>query len=380
MSLLSCQLDAYLTQTDAAVLDTRAHPDGVEVRLGATLLYPEGGGQPDDHGSVAGRPVRALRKDADGVVWHLLDDAPAQETVTVTVDWGRRFDHMQQHTAQHLISAIAADRFGALTTAFHLRPGVCDIDLSRGLSAKELRALESAVNTAIRDNLAVRAQVSSVEALDAVRTRGLPAGFSGDVRLVEIDGLDLNTCGGTHVASLGELQAVSLMPLQKNKGGAKLRYLAGGRLLSRLAETYAREHTISKLLSSGLSEHAEGIRRLQQGAKDAARSQKALLGELASFIGGDLARQARPHLHREEADMNFLRAAATAATSAAPERTFLLTGGGMFMVAGPEAAVKALGPQVAALLGGRGGGARGRFQGRVGSLDQIEAAVAMISA
>jgi misacylated tRNA(Ala) deacylase len=378
MSLLLCQHDAYLRQGTAHVLAHLPHPDGVEVRLSAALLYPEGGGQPDDHGTIDNLPVRGLRRDTDGFVWHLLDTLPAADTVSVVVDWVRRFDHMQQHTAQHLISAIAADAFGAPTVAFHLREEVCDIDVDATLSARDVRDLEARVNAAIRDNRTVRARVADADELDEARTRGLPDGFSGEVRLIEIEGLDLNTCGGTHVAALGELQAISLMPPQKNKGGTKLRYLAGGRVLSALDDTFRREHALSTMLSCGPGDHAAAVKRIQDAARDTARAHAQLTIELAGLLGAALATQPVPHLHRDDADMAFLRAAASAAVEAAPERTVLLTGSELFMLAGPPDTVAATGPKIAALLGGRGGGARGRYQGRFASLDALPEALALI--
>lgn len=360
------------------MVDHRPHPDGVEVRLSETLLYPEGGGQPDDHGTISGAPVRGLRRDA-GAVWHLLDRLPEAGEVEVIVDWARRYDHMQQHTAQHLISAIAEDLLDAPTTAFHLRPDVCDIDVGRVLSEEEVHRLEVHVNAAIRDDRPVTVRTTTADKLDAVRTRGLPAGFRGAVRLIEIAGIDSNTCGGTHVATLRELQVISLLPPQKSKGGTKLRYLAGGRVLAQLSASHRREHAISTLLSCGPAEHAEAIQHLQQGARDTGRAHKQLMAELATLQGAAVARAQSPHLHREGADMDFLRAAASTATAEVPERVFLFTSDTMFMLAGPPESVSALGPQVAGLLGGRGGGARGRYQGRIGSLDRIGAVISLLT-
>jgi len=193
MAILTCQRDAYRRSMIVPVREVLPVDEGVEVVLEDTVLYPEGGGQPDDHGTLDGQPVLGLRKTAEGHIAHRLAAAPAQDSVALTVDWARRFDHMQQHTAQHLISALAADRFDALTTAFHLREGVCDIDLSRKLTQREASELQAAVNDEIRAARSVQHTLVSAEDLDAVRTRGLPAGLTGPVRLVEIAGIDRNT-------------------------------------------------------------------------------------------------------------------------------------------------------------------------------------------
>lgn len=374
MAILTCQRDAYRRSLIADVHEILAVDGGVEVVLEDTVMYPEGGGQPDDHGTLGGHPVLGLRKTAEGRVAHRLAAAPAQASVEITVDWARRFDHMQQHTAQHLISALAADRFDALTTAFHLRDGMCDIDLSRKLTQPEADALQTAVNDEIRAARPVQHTLVAAEDLDSVRTRGLPEGLTGPVRLVEIEGIDLNTCGGTHVANTAELQAVVLLPPLSQKGGCKLRYLAGGRVINGVREAHDREVTLSRSLSCGPAEHATAIRRLQDDSKGAAREKKALLMALSGLRGAELARSGAARFHHDEADLGFLRGVGAAASAAAPERVFVLTGGpdgqpGVFMLIGPAAAVAATGPQVAAAVSGRGGGAKGRYQGKAQQLD-----------
>ena len=363
MAILTCQRDAYQRSLTVPVHEVLPVEAGVEVILEDTILYPEGGGQPDDHGTLAGQPVLGLRKTVEGRVAHRLAAAPTQASVELMVDWTRRFDHMQQHTAQHLISALAADRFDALTTAFHLRDGVCDIDLSRKLTQREANALQAAVNDEIRAARPVQHTLVSAEALDSVRTRGLPKGLSGPVRLVEIEGIDRNTCGGTHVANLAELQAVVLLPPLSQKGGCKLRYLAGGRVISGLRSAHDHEVTLSRRLSCGPEAHAEAISRLQGDAKRAAREKKALMMELSGLRGIELARSGAARFHHEDADLGFLRGVGTAAAAEAPERVFVLTGGtdgqpGVFMLIGPADAVAAKGPLVAAAVSGRGGGAK----------------------
>ncbi|MFT5680411.1 MAG: misacylated tRNA(Ala) deacylase [Myxococcota bacterium] len=379
MSLLACQHDAYRRSMVAAILDVIPGEGSVELILADTVLYPEGGGQPDDHGTLDGQPVLGLRKTDRGVA-HRVATQPSGESVEVVVDWARRLDHMQQHTAQHLISAIAADRFNAATTAFHLRADLCDIDLSRTLSAAEVDALQAAVNAEIRAGRAVGAVEVDPEDLDAVRCRKLPDGLTGPVRLVEIDGIDRNTCGGTHVASTAELQAVVLLEPLSHKGGCKLRYLAGGRVISGLSAANDRETVLSRALSCGPDQHAEAIGRMQAEAKAASRSRKALQMELAGLLGAQLAASGQARLHREDADLGFLGGIASAALRQRPDTTFLLTcgkdgGAGMFVLAGPPDAVAALGRQVAEAVEGRGGGRAGRYQGRAQRLDLAALAV-----
>lgn len=370
MSVLRCQREPYLRQMTTTILGIIPINDAglVDVILEDTILYPEGGGQPSDLGDIDGEPVLSLRKDPQGRVCHRLARPPARETVTVTVDWPRRFDHMQQHSAQHLISALAADRFSAETMAFHLRPDVCDIELSRELSVAEMGALEAEVNAEIRAARPIRARLVSAAELDNVRTRGLPENFSGPIRLIEIEGVDLNTCGGTHVNSTAALQSVVLLPPQKHR----LRYLAGGRVHTAVRRGAARDQALSQMLSCGVDEHRDAIERLKQSAKQTRSALREAQQELSAFLGVALAEASSPLLHRPGADMNVLRAIATAATARAPLRVFLLLGDGVFMLAGPDATVADRGPRIAAALGGRGGGRGGRFQGRMTRIDTRE--------
>jgi Ser-tRNA(Ala) deacylase AlaX len=347
------------------------------VRLADTVLFPEGGGQPADHGTVGGEGVRGLRRDGEDVV-HLLG-APVEGEVVVALDWARRFDHMQQHSGQHLLSAIAQDRFGLPTTAFHLGPERSDIEVDGEIDGATLAALEAAVNDAIRADLRVGVRTVTVEQMASlpVRTRGLPDGFAGGVRLVEIDGVDLNTCGGTHVVRTGHLQCLKLLAVERLKRGTRLHFAVGGRVLRLLGEALARETALTRLLSCGPAEHLAAAERALDDARTQAKAAKALAAELARAIGAGLTPTGSPpavRFHRDEADLPFLNTVADTLRAAHPDTVAVLTGGtreGVFLVAGPEARVATLGPRVAAALDGRGGGARGKFQGKAARTDGL---------
>jgi len=382
--LLPCQIDSYRQSNRAAVRSCEpAGESTFDVVLSESVLYPEGGGQPSDGGTVGGLPVMSLRTRSDGAVVHTLGGAVSGE-VEVTVDWSRRYDHMQQHTSQHLLTAIAQDRFGLATTAFHLGAERCDIELDGMLSAADLTALEAAVNAEVRAARPVATKLARPDELAAlgVRTRGLPEGFQGDVRLVSIEGIDLNTCGGTHAANTAELQALKLTGTEPMRGGTRLFYLAGGRVLGALDGALGRERALSRLLTCPAAEHADAVARVMAGAKSAGKEKKGLLSELAGLIGRELAASGTAHLHRPAGDMGFLSAVAGAAGRAKPGLTVLLTAGsqeGVFLLIGPPDRVSALGPRIAEVLGGRGGGARGRFQGKGSRLDRAAEAAALLA-
>ena len=211
-TLPAYERDPWLRELDVEVLETGVEAGRAWARLSDTVLFPEGGGQPADGGWLGEVPVDDVQR-REGEVVHYLASAVAPGPGTLRLDWTRRFDHMQQHTAQHLLSALAADRFGWETTSFHLGEVTSDVELAvAALPPAGLAELEEAIAAEVRAARPVSTRRVPPEALPglAVRSRGLPAGHVGDVRLVEIAGLDLNTCGGTHLASTAEIECVAL--------------------------------------------------------------------------------------------------------------------------------------------------------------------------
>jgi alanyl-tRNA synthetase len=349
------------------------------VVLSDTVLYPEGGGQPSDGGTVDGVPVLDVRRIETGTE-HVLAAAVEADEVTVELDWSGRFDHMQQHTAQHLLTAVAADRFGWETTAFHLGESLCDIELDVSqLSRDDLARLEEAVALEVRAARPVRARrvpLAEYEGMD-VRSRGLPAGHVGDVRLVEIEGLDLNTCGGTHCASTAELEAIVLLGTESMRGGTRLFFVAGGRVRHRLSAAHQRAADLRAILGASDDELVSAAQARVEQAKESGKALRRLEDELADALAERIAMRDEPLSvgHWPERGLPFLQTLARAVTDRAPERVVFLTAGGdeegVFVLAAGERAaidVGSLGPRVAEVIEGRGGGSGGIFQGRATAL------------
>jgi alanyl-tRNA synthetase len=355
------------------------------VVLADTVLYPEGGGQPADRGTVGGVGVMDVRK-VDGAIRHLLAAAPPRGHVAVELDWARRFDHMQQHTAQHLLTAVAERRFGWHTTAFHLGERVSDIEVDTAAVADDgLAELEEAVAAEIRAARPVTTRrVSPEEYADLdVRSRGLPAGHTGDVRLVEIEGIDLNTCGGTHLASTAEIEALKLLGTETVRGGTRLFWAAGGRLRRLHEAHHRRSAALRELLGTSDDELVGRLAAKLDQLKEAERTVRALEEELA--LASAAALLAGPGrllcAHWPVRDLPFLQRVARETVRLAPDRVVLLTAGegerGAFVLAAGDAAtldVGAVGRRVAELLGGRGGGSGRIFQGKAGDLSRRDEA------
>lgn len=397
MTLIRCQLDAYQKTLESEVTGCEPVEGGHRVTLTETILYATGGGQPHDLGSIAGVLVCDVRRE-QGEVVHITEAPVALGAASVEVDWARRYDHMQQHTAQHLITAMADEVFGWATMSFHLGESVCSIDVdTQEVDGASLARLEALVNAEVRAARPVRHRIVTPEALSSmsVRTRGLPEGFEGQVRLIEIEGLDLNTCGGTHVASTAELQTIKLLGSARIRGGqTRISYLAGERTRAALKGCLARERALGQLLSSGPDDLVSLVEKLQEDLKQAARRAQHGQAELAGLVGRELAQEglaegasaegAALHLHRPGVDLKFLGRVAAEVTSRRPETLLLLTTGaaetgpGLFLLVGPAQKVKEAGPPVASLMEGRGGGPPGRYQGKVGELGHLEDAVALL--
>src|ERR1044072_7336430 len=205
-ALAAYERDPRLRELEGDARAVRGESGRPGARLSDTVLSPGGGGAPAARGWLGEIAVEEVQR-RGGEVFHVLASAASPGRATVRLDWARGFDHMQQHTAQHLLSAIAADRFGWETTSFHLGAETCGGELAASeLAADRVAELEDAVPAEVRAARPVTTRRVTPDSLAglAVRSRGLPAGHTGDVRLVEIAGIDLNTCGGTHLAPTAE--------------------------------------------------------------------------------------------------------------------------------------------------------------------------------
>ncbi len=381
--------DCYLSELDTEVEDVGEDGRRPFAVLADTIFYPEGGGQPADRGTIAGIPVVDVQKAGDEIR-HYLQDPVATGPVHLELDWGRRWDHMQQHTGQHLLTAVALREFGWPTTAFHLGPDKSDIELDVGqLAPDDIERLEEACALEIRADRPVRyrtAEVADFEQL-GVRSRRLPEGFKGTVRLVEIDGLDLNTCGGTHVRTTAEIGTLCLLGTEPMRGGTRLFFVAGERVRRRMAAHEARNRDLRSLLDTSDDELAGIVKVRLTREKDLARTARGLAEELADHTAAFLAARSEAVVdaHWEERDMAFLQRVARTLVEAAPEMCGLLTatndGDLLFVVAaGEKSAIDPgeTGPRVAEALVGRGGGRGPIFQGKAGSFRNRDRALEIL--
>jgi alanyl-tRNA synthetase len=381
--------DPYAVSLEAHILRSGEEKGRAFVILEDTIFYPEGGGQPCDLGTVNGVPVLDVQK-RDGTIRHYLDAVVPEGPATLVLDWPRRFDHMQQHTGQHLLTAVAQDRFGWGTTAFHLGGTTCDIEVdAASITVGDMERLEEAVAVEIRSRREVTARWVNPEDYthEDVRSRGLPEGHQGDIRLVQIEGVDLNTCGGTHLRHTGEIEVLKLLGTEGIRGGTRLFYVAGGRARRRLGAHEQRNGVLRTLLGAPDEELVSALQiKLDQLLALERRSRRSE-ESLAEYMSAALA--ARPgtlaEAHLEGRDMAFLQKLARGILAADPAKAVFLTtdqgGQGLFLLSAGEASgldVPAVGKAVASMLGAKGGGSGRNFQGKAESLVNLAGAAALI--
>lgn len=354
---------------------------GYEVILEDTILFPEGGGQPDDRGTINDVEVlRITRRGADSVNFVTKEIQPGSE-VNLKVDWNRRFDHMQQHTGQHLITAIAEKMYGCPTTSWCLGENISSIELDiPSLTDKQVEDLENEVNERILANIPVTPHLyhdKDDPELKQFRCRGLPDDHVGPVRVLIIDGIDSTLCCGTHVSNLSHLQMIKLLWTEKGKKKDRinLMFVAGGRVLRYLGRCVKVERSLTTLLKGPLDDHYELADKAVKGCKMNQKYVTSLLRDLAVFEGQKFKADSNSFLslHRKEGDLEFMNIIVQQVAN--PEKICFLTvgdekGAGLFLLSGPEIFIKEVGPKVAEILSGKGSINRGNYQGKANKLSQ----------
>jgi len=221
------------------------------VTLKETAFYPEGGGQPCDKGTIGSLEVVDVFE-KDNEIYHKLHSEPKASTVTCKIDWKRRFDHTQQHTGQHLLSALLVELFDYHTVSFHLGIDSTTIDVTaQRLTDKEIQQVEEKVNQYIYNNINIKTYFVTKDEMESLQLRKTPD-VSEPIRIVEIDGIDISACCGTHVSQTGELGMIKLVKTEKQKGNIRIHFKCGKRALEDYQQT-------SKLMGE-LAQHISGTR------------------------------------------------------------------------------------------------------------------------
>ena len=279
--------DCYLREFEARIVRSEAAPNGFKVYLDRTAFYPALGGQPTDFGTIASLEVFDVMDEGEEIA-HLLRQAPQAESVTGKIAWARRFDHMQQHTGQHILSS-AFEKIGDYkTVSFHLGEESSSIDLdSDRLSPRQLEEAEDTANQVVFENREVRISFQPAEEASRMDLRK-PTFREGEVRLVEVEGFDLSACGGTHVNRTGGVGLILVRKVERMKGLTRAEFVCGGRALRQARKDFKVLGEASRLFSAAPETLPELIIKQGQELREEVRGREKLLERLAEYQAREL--------------------------------------------------------------------------------------------
>ena len=361
--------DPFLTDFTATVLDCQPDKNGYLVTLDRTAFYPEGGGQPADHGVLDGVAVTDVHE-KNGVILHNVDRAVGiGKTVTGTIDWGRRFDHMQQHSGEHICSGLICERFHCDNVGFHMGADIVTIDFNADISWEELLEIEAKANQYLYENHPIDIQFHRGAELDKIDYRSKKP-LEGDVRIVTFPGADCCACCGTHVMRSGQVGIVKFLSVQKFREGVRIELLCGGRAYRYLAACWAQDVAVAQALSVKPTAAAAAVERVL-GELSALKLRCAKLEE--SVFAGVAAQHARRGdvlLFEDEMSGDSVRRLCDAVAETCGGRCAVFAGAGSawkYAIGQRGGDLRGLTKELNAALSGRGGGKPEFVQGSVGA-------------
>ena len=380
--------EPYRKTFDATVVTAETVDGRLFVTLDQTAFYPTSGGQPFDTGILGGAAVTDVIDRDDGTVVHAMTGMlKPGEVVTGEIDWARRFDHMQQHTGQHVLSAAFDRLCGVRTESFHMGQQSSTIDLAREVTAAEIAKAEDDANRVVWEDRAVSIRFATADEAAAMGMRKESV-RTGTLRLISVEDYDLSACGGTHVERTGAIGVIAIGGWEKLRGGSRIEFLCGNRVVHRFRHWRDSLSAMQKHLSVPPAEMAASIERMQDDGKSLQRAIRSFQEKLAAQEANTLL--AKGHLIVEAIDgwdAQGIKSIATAAaanpqavlvlfTTATPAQVVIARGTGAKVDAG------ALLKQLAAMFGGKGGGKPDLAQGgglNASSADLVSAARALIT-
>ena len=280
--------DAYRRNFTTKIIKTGQDEVGEYVVIEETAFYPTGGGQPHDTGTLNGVPVENV-EETDGEIRHYITGPLEKGTdIQGEIDWDRRFDHMQQHSGQHILSAAFDNMFGHKTVSFHLGKEYLTIDLNiEQLPEEDARKAEEMANQIILENRPIETKwVSENELSEYTLRKALKV--TEDIRLVIIPEYDYNGCGGTHPRSTGEVAAIKILDWEKQKKNTRVRFVCGNRVRTQLSQKHKILTELSPLLNASEENMAAAINRILNGTKALEKELEAAKESLLQYEGAEL--------------------------------------------------------------------------------------------
>lgn len=371
--------DSYLREFDAHILECAEQQGRWRVVLDRTAFYPASGGQPFDSGQLGAANVLEVTEEETSIAhW---TDAPLDGPAHGTIDWARRFDHMQQHTGQHILSAAFVELFDFPTVSFHLGREACTIDLPQMPNPAQRQAAEARANEIVFANRPVEVIYGTAAELQKIGIRKA-VDREGVLRAVSIKDFDRQPCGGTHVAATGEVGLILLRKIEKQKQSCRVEFACGARALRIAREDYGTLVEAARLLSCGTPEVAEGIRRTIEERQGAHKKLQGLQESLAQFEAEALLRSAGEGKPRrivkvfEDVEAPYIRSLATRLAAQPNVQVFLATRvGGHVVFAQSPGLPQDMNQHLREALqraGGKGGGSHDFAQGSIPDPARLE--------
>ena len=355
--------DPYCAVFTAVVTGCQEVKGGFAVTLSDTAFYPEGGGQACDLGTLNGVAVMDVREKDDQVIHLCQKPLAVGETVEGRILWDRRFDLMQQHTGEHMVSGIIHSRYGYHNVGFHMGSELVTIDFDGMIPAEALPEIEEEVNRRIWQNLPVTCSFPSEEELAYIpyRTKKL---LPWPVRLVEIPGTDTCACCGTHVAHTAEVGLVKLFSCVKFHQGVRIEMACGRRALDYLSRVHQQNKLVSQAFSAKPLETGEAAEKINQQLSDLKFRLAGLQRQVFSAIAEGYAGKGLAFHHDPQLEPGQLRLLCEILVQKCP-LAVAMGNGGSICLAGEPQAVNTLGAALRKTFGARGGGKPGFFQGNI---------------
>ncbi len=295
MTIKLYEKDVYLRQVESRILKVIHEKDKILLVLDKTIFFPEGGGQPSDKGTIGdSRVIHVSEK--EGIIYHHVDQVPDGEQQTCILDWDRRFDHMQQHCGEHILSGVIMEQYGYLNKGFHLGEDHVTVDIDGELTdTEELEDIEDLANKAIYENKPVIIDtVDSTEKAKQYNVRKMPD-LQDNLRIVYIADVDSVACCGTHPARTGEVGIVKLLKAQRYKGMTRLFFKCGFRALMEFQKEHQIISELSGRYSADLSTLIDKIEKEQGKYNDLKNSHIKIQNTLAVMEAENLIKKIKNH-------------------------------------------------------------------------------------
>ncbi|HVB32884.1 MAG TPA: DHHA1 domain-containing protein [Patescibacteria group bacterium] len=375
--------DSFLREFEARAVSCNSRGGCWEVLLDRTAFYPSSGGQPHDTGRLGEADVLdVFERETDRELLHVTDRPVPAGPVHGAIDWERRFDHIQQHTGQHLLSAAFLKLFGFPTASFHLGREISTIDLDApGVVPRHLQEAADLANRVVFEDRPIAVSFREREELAALGVRK-KVEREGALRIVEIEGFDLQPCGGTHAARTGQVGPLMIRKLERQKRYWRVEFVCGGRALRDARADFETLGAAARQIGCGMAEVAAMAAKLLDERKAAHRDQARLAGRLAELEAKALAAGGeRRVVHAfEHADTAFLRQVAARLTAEPGVRVVLASRDArQFVFAqakGSAGDMKKLLGETLVAAGGKGGGSNDFAQGTVPESANIDEVLA----